>query len=142
MKHLTATATVNIMEHEDVAECTVACNKLCSFHGLAELWSFYKQGHDTKNAHLEMQLHITAKSTAHLQSDLQTCPFMHRQAKRDYLRSAEELQNMLLMLHTRSRAATTIAAAWRGRRQRMKFLPIWQAYQLEKAATILQQVCL
>jgi hypothetical protein len=47
---------------------------------------------------------------------------------------------MLLMLHTRSRAATTIQSAWRGWRQRQAFLPVWQQYLEEKSALVLQRV--
>jgi hypothetical protein len=63
---------------------------------------------------------------------------------RDYLNTAKELQKMLLMLHTRSRAATTIQSAWRGWAQRRKWAPVWEAYVEQKqrlaAAKVLQQV--
>ncbi|WIA17341.1 hypothetical protein OEZ85_014204 [Tetradesmus obliquus] len=59
--------------------------------------------------------------------------------RREYLRTANELQRMLLMLHTRSRAATSIQSAWRGWRQRQLFLPVWRQYQEQKAALVLQR---
>lgn len=62
------------------------------------------------------------------------------QMRREYLRTANELQRMLLMLHTRSRAATSIQSAWRGWRQRQLFLPVWRQYQEQKAALVLQRV--
>jgi hypothetical protein len=61
--------------------------------------------------------------------------------RREYIRTANELQRMLLMLHTRSRAATTIQSAWRGWRQRQVFLPVWQQYLEQKSALVLQRVC-
>jgi hypothetical protein len=64
---------------------------------------------------------------------------------RDYVITAKELQKMLLMLHTRSRAATTIQSVWRGWSQRRRWRPVWEAYVEQKqqlqAATVLQQVC-
>jgi UDP-2,3-diacylglucosamine pyrophosphatase LpxH len=66
------------------------------------------------------------------------------QEMRDYVNTAKELQKMLLMLHTRSRAATTIQSTWRGRVQRRKWRPVWEAHVEQKqqlqAATVLQQV--
>jgi hypothetical protein len=51
---------------------------------------------------------------------------------------------MLLMLHTRSRAATTIQSTWRGWVQQRKWQPVWEAHMQQKqqlqAATVLQQV--
>jgi hypothetical protein len=51
---------------------------------------------------------------------------------------------MLLMLHTRMRAATLIQATWRGHVQRKLFQPVWQQYQEGKArlaaAVTLQRV--
>lgn len=62
------------------------------------------------------------------------------QERRDYIRSAKELQKMLLMLHTRSRAATSIQAAWKGWKQRQAFKPVWQQHLELKAAMVLQRV--
>ncbi|KAF8065931.1 Aspm [Scenedesmus sp. PABB004] len=59
--------------------------------------------------------------------------------RREYVRTAGELQKMLLMLHTRSRAATTIQAAWRGWRQRAAFAPVWHAHRTLTAAGVLQR---
>jgi hypothetical protein len=60
--------------------------------------------------------------------------------RREYIRTANELQRMLLMLHTRSRAATTIQSAWRGWRQRQVFLPVWRQHLEHKSALVLQRV--
>jgi hypothetical protein len=63
---------------------------------------------------------------------------------RDYVNTAKELQKMLLMLHTRSRAATTIQSTWRGWAQRRKWQPVWEAHVEQKrrlqAANVLQRV--
>jgi hypothetical protein len=63
---------------------------------------------------------------------------------RDYINTAKELQKMLLMLHTRSRAATTIQSTWRGWAQRRRWMPVWEAHLEQKqrlqAAVVLQQV--
>jgi hypothetical protein len=73
---------------------------------------------------------------------LVVCPV---QVVRDYQASCRELQSMLLMLRTRSRAATSIQSAWRGWHQRRQFAPVWQAHlelkQQINAAQLLQQVC-
>lgn len=73
---------------------------------------------------------------------LHLCRYL--QEMRDYVNTAKELQKMLLMLHTRSRAATTIQSTWRGWAQRRKWRPVWDAYAEQKqhlaAATVLQQV--
>lgn len=79
-----------------------------------------------------------AATTAHIPPLLPRRCFS--QARRDYVRTARELQNMLLMLHTRSRAATTIQATWRGHRERKVFAPVWQEHCRDKAARTLQRV--
>jgi hypothetical protein len=60
--------------------------------------------------------------------------------RREYIRTANELKGMILMLHTRSRAATTIQSAWRGWRQRQTFLPVWRQHLEQKSALVLQRV--
>lgn len=63
---------------------------------------------------------------------------------RDYINTAKELQKMLLMLHTRSRAATTIQSTWRGWAQHRRWRPVWEAHVEQKqrlqAANVLQRV--
>ncbi|KAI8475158.1 MAG: hypothetical protein J3K34DRAFT_517600 [Monoraphidium minutum] len=55
------------------------------------------------------------------------------QAVRDYMRSAQEFQAMLMELHNRTTAATMIQSAWRARAERAAFAPVWGAHQRAKA---------
>ncbi|GBF95503.1 hypothetical protein Rsub_07853 [Raphidocelis subcapitata] len=55
------------------------------------------------------------------------------QAVRDYIRSANEFQKMLMELHHRTMAATLIQSAWRARVVRHVFEPVWAAHQRAKA---------
>lgn len=66
------------------------------------------------------------------------------QELRDYVNTAKELQKMLLMLHTRSRAATTIQSVWRGWAQRRRWRPVWEKHVEQErrlqAAAVVQRV--